>query len=60
MFNSIPNHKNERFSFLELADQVFGIDVVELEDKKQKTYILANNIENDSEHPHQDWYVGFV
>lgn len=35
--------------------EVFGIDVVELEDKKQKTYILANNIENDSEHPHQDW-----
>ena len=36
--------------------QVFGIQLVELEDKFKGSFILVNKIETDTEQSHLEWY----
>lgn len=41
--------------FFLLTWQVFGIDLVELEDKQKGNYILVNALETDATNPHLQW-----
>ena len=39
---------------------MFGIELVELEDKFKGSFILVNKIETDTEQPHLEWYDRLV